>query len=128
MTLPWAFSVGWILLKYTRLHTGDDNQSHFEDCEIPVAENPVGRLSEKTTATGILFRENDPSYDLDWHPAPARQFVIMLEGLVEIEVGSGEKRIFKPGDILLAEDTTGQGHRSRIPDGKSRRSIFVTLD
>ena len=112
MTLTWAFSVGWILLKYTRLYTGDDNQSHFEDCEIPVAENPVGRLSEKTTA----------------HPAPARQFVIMLEGLVEIEVGSGEKRIFKPGDILLAEDTTGQGHRSRIPDGKSRRSIFVTLD
>jgi len=99
-----------------------------EDCVMPVEQSPTGRMSEKMSATGIIFRENDPSYNLDWHPAPARQFVIMLEGLVEIEVGSGEKRLFQPGDILLAEDTTGQGHRSRIPDGNPRRSIFVTLD
>lgn len=115
-------------MEYTRLYTGEDNQSHFEDCVMPVEQSPTGRMSEKMSATGIIFRENDPSYNLDWHPAPARQFVIMLEGLVEIEVGSGEKRLFQPGDILLAEDTTGQGHRSRIPDGNPRRSIFVTLD
>ena len=32
------------------------------------------------------------------------------------------------GDILLAEDTTGQGHISRAVAGKPRKSLFITLD
>jgi len=49
-------------------------------------------------------------------------------GDVEIEVGSGEKRIFTSGDILLAEDTNGRGHISRSVNNKPRKSIFITLD
>ena len=49
-------------------------------------------------------------------------------GAVEIEVGDGTKRILGTGDILLAEDTTGQGHISRAVAGKPRRSLFITLD
>jgi hypothetical protein len=30
--------------------------------------------------------------------------------------------------VLLAEDTTGQGHISRAVAGKSRKSLFITLD
>ena len=52
----------------------------------------------------------------------------MLEGQVEIEVGDGSRRMFGSGDILLAEDTTGQGHISRAVDSKPRKSIFVTLE
>ena len=52
----------------------------------------------------------------------------MLEGAVDIEVSGGITRRFGPGDIVLAEDTSGRGHISRAVDGKPRRSIFVTLD
>jgi hypothetical protein len=52
----------------------------------------------------------------------------MLEGTVEIEVGAGTTRRFGPGDILLAEDTTGRGHRSRTVNQQVRRSIFIPLD
>ena len=116
-------------MKITRLFAGEDGQSHFEDIDValPVVSKS-GRMSERQEATGIVFRENDPSYNLDWHPAPARQYVIMLEGEVEIEVGDGTKRVLSPGEIMLAEDTTGQGHRSRILSGNPRRSIFITLD
>ena len=51
-----------------------------------------------------------------------------LEGEVEIEVGDGTRRILRAGDILLAEDTTGQGHISRAVAGKPRRSLFIVLD
>ncbi|SVE21792.1 uncharacterized protein METZ01_LOCUS474646 [marine metagenome] len=51
-----------------------------------------------------------------------------MEGSVEVEAGDGTKRVFGPGDIMLAEDTTGQGHRSRYLSGNPRRSIFITLD
>ena len=54
--------------------------------------------------------------------------MINLDGAVELEVGDGTRRVLGPGDVLLAEDTTGRGHKSRAVDGRSRRSIFVTLD
>ena len=113
----------------TRLYTGADSESHFEDVEILLEDaGDIGRLSERLPATGIIFRENDPDYDYDWHPAPRRQYILMMTGEIEIEVGDGTKRRFKAGDVLLAEDTTGRGHRSSLVSEGTRRSVFVTLE
>jgi hypothetical protein len=116
-------------MKITRVYTGPDNKSHFEDVEIPLKDGGKGGfMSELTKATGVVFRETDGSYNYDFHNAPRRQYVVNLEGEVEIEVGDGTKRILRTGDILLAEDTIGQGHISRAVDGKPRKSLFITLD
>jgi hypothetical protein len=113
----------------TRIYTGDDGESHFEDVEIALRDlGRIGRMSERSSATGIVFRETDGDYDFDFHCAPRRQYVINLDSAVELETGDGTKRIVPAGGILLAEDTTGRGHRSRAVDGRPRRSIFVTLD
>ena len=32
----------------------------------------------------------------------------------EIETCSGVKRVFKAGDVMLADDTTGEGHSFRV--------------
>ena len=112
-----------------RLYTGPDNQSHFEDVQIPLkSTGKIGFISELTKATGIVFRETGGDYNYEFHTAPRRQYVVNLEGEVEIEVGDGTKRVLRSGDILLAEDTTGQGHISRAVTGKPRKSLFVTLD
>jgi len=116
-------------MKITRLYTGEDGESHFEDLEIPLEDaGEIGRLSETEPATGIIFRETGPEYDYDWHNAPRRQYIIMLDGKVDVEIGDGTVRRFGPGDILLAEDTTGRGHISRAVDGQPRKSVFVTVD
>ena len=116
-------------MKITRLYTGSDGESHFEDIEIPLEDSgDIGVMSQLQDATGIIFRETSPDYDYDWHTVPRRQYVITLSGAVDIEVGDGTIRRFGPGDILLAEDTTGKGHRSRAVNAQPRRSIFVTLD
>ncbi len=116
-------------MKITRVYTGDDGESHFEDVEVPLKDlGGIGRLSERVGVTGIVFRETEGEYHLDFHNAPRRQYVINLDGSVELEVGDGTKRLLGSGDILLAEDTTGRGHISRAVDGQRRRSIFVTLD
>jgi hypothetical protein len=115
-------------MKATRIYTGEDKQSHFEDFEIFLEDaGDIGALSEKYKATGVIFRETPPTYDYDWHNAPCRQFVLMLDGSVEIMVGDGTRRIFQTGDILLAEDTSGQGHISRALGG-TRKSVFITLE
>ena len=116
-------------MKVTRIYTGADNQSHFEDVEMPLKDGGMaGQLSELVPATGVIFRETSGDYDLDFHNAPRRQYVVMLDGEVEIEIGDGTKRILGTGEILLAEDTTGQGHISRAVNGKPRKSLFITLE
>ena len=116
------------LMKVTRIYSSDDGHSHFDDAEIMLRDGgSIGRLSQEFPVKGIIFRENDPEYDYDWHNAPCRQYIILLDGEIEIEVSDGGKRIFRGGDVLLVEDTTGFGHRTRTINQRSRRSIFVTL-
>ena len=116
-------------MKITRIYSGEDGESHFEDLDIElIDEGPIGATSRLQSATGIVFREVAGHYNLDFHNAPRRQYVINLDASVEIEVGDGSKRTIGPGEVLLAEDTTGRGHISRSVDGAPRRTIFVTLD
>ena len=113
-------------MEITRVYTGDDNQSHFETIDVPLDESRYGSLSELFEAEGVIFRETPVGGELDFHNAPRRQFVVTLSGLVEIECGDGATRQLGAGDILLADDTTGQGHITRDLEGP-RRSLFIPL-
>ncbi len=115
-------------MKITRIYADAQGISHFEDVEIPLrAAGEIGRLSTRVPVTGLIFRENDADYDYDWHTAPEPQYVVLLDGEIEIEVSDGERRRFRGGDVLLLEDTTGGGHRTRVTNNQGRRSLFVTL-
>src|SRR5215467_2573391 len=100
-------------MRIHNLYTDANGQSHFRDIEVEwVEETRSGKLSKRLPATGIIFREVPPTYDLDWHPAPRRQYII--------NIGAGE--------VFLVEDTTGKGHLSKAIDGKIRNCIFVPID
>ncbi len=112
-----------------RIYTGKDGESHFEDIEIELNDGgPIGKLSKKFKATGVIFRETPADYDYDWHNAPQRQFIVMLDAGVEITIASGEKRIINAGEVILVEDTKGHGHISKALKNKPRKSVFITLD
>lgn len=112
----------------TRIYHDAAGESHYEDMDIGLSEQgPLGTTSIPIPVTSLIMRENASGYAYDWHVAPRRQFIVMLEGLVEIQVSDGETRIFKAGDIVLVEDTEGKGHKSHSPDGNPRRSLFLPL-
>lgn len=118
-----------VQLPVTRLFTGADGRSHFEDRFVPMHHiDGVGDMTARLAADSVFFRDTGGGGPEVWdfHVAPRRQFVIHLAGVAEIEVGDGSRRRFGPGDLLLADDTTGQGHISREVEGP-RRQIFVPL-
>ncbi len=116
-------------MQILRVYTGNDGESHFEDVDIELEDRgPMGRISALWKGRGVMFRTVEGDYDLDFHNAPRRQFVINLTGSVDIEVGDGTVRRLGPGGILLAEDTTGRGHISRAVDGEPRTCIFIPLE
>ncbi|GGK73997.1 hypothetical protein ACD591_07355 [Rufibacter glacialis] len=112
----------------TRVYADENGDSRFEEITKPLrAEGDIGFLSEPEEVESIIFRKVVASYDYDAHTAPARQYLVMLDGEIEIETSLGEKRQFKASDILLLEDTTGKGHRTRNLLPAVRSSIFITL-
>jgi hypothetical protein len=116
-------------MRIHRLYVDQQGESHFEDVEIPYVESSrSGRVSARLPATGIIFREVPPDYDLDWHPAPRRQYIINLDAGVQITASDGESRCIGAGEVLLVEDTWGKGHLSKALDGKLRHCIFVAVD
>ena len=116
-------------MRIHNLYADAKGETHFRDIEIEWAqETPGGRLSKRLPATGIIFRQVPPVYDLDWHPAPRRQYIINLDAGVRITASDGESRIIGAGEVILVEDTTGKGHLSKAVDGKLRHCIFVAVD
>src|ERR1700736_6170740 len=116
-------------MRIHNLYVDANGETHFRDIEVAwVEERPGGKLSKRFPATGIIFRETAGDYDLDWHPAPRRQYIINLDAGVEITASDGEKRGIGPGEVLLVEDVTGKGHLSKAVSGQIRHSIFIPID
>lgn len=115
-------------MKLTRLYTGDDNESHFEDMGEMIFENKgiMGAFSNKLDATGMFIHEYDTTFQVEWYNPPVGKiYVVFIEGQQQISVGNGDTRIFGYGDILLAEDLTGHGHCTKaLSAGKS---IILTV-
>lgn len=116
-------------MRIHNLYTDAKGESHFRDIEVEWAEETnAGKLSKRLPATGIIFRQVQPTYDLDWHPAPRRQYIINLDAGVQITASDGEARVIGAGEVILVEDTTGKGHLSKAVDGKLRHCIFVPIE
>ena len=110
---------------FYRIYTGDDQQSHLEELDM---EDGFAAFAKMQTATGLMFRKDEPGKFIDWHPAPRLQYVITLSGTVEIGLGDGTKMRFGAGDVMLADDTTGQGHTTHAVSDEPRISVAIPID
>ena len=107
-------------MKYIKLFADDAGQSHFADVEVEFADSdytpsapPLG-LSTLTAATQFGFMNAPAGWESDWHPSGARNFFVVINGEWEVTASDGETRRFGPQSLLLVEDITGQGHKSRV--------------
>jgi hypothetical protein len=100
-------------MKITRIYTGEDGESHFEDLDLPEDGTQRRATTDAIEANRVAFGLSPAVLPMqDWHPAPRRQLVAILRGALEIEVAGGEKRRFNTGDSFIADDLTGRGHRT----------------
>lgn len=112
----------------TRVYADANGDSHFEDISIPLNDSgKIGFLSDAQKAGTVIFRKVTEQYDYDFHNAPARQYILLMDGVIEIETSLGDKRTFSAGEVLLVEDTTGKGHKTKNVTDAIRSSVFITL-
>ena len=117
------------MIRCVRIWSGVNGASQFEDGAIELEGAERGDFkSLLTNASSISFRETASGGSYQWHNAPTRQIVITLSGTLEFETQDAQKFIIYPGDILLAEDTNGSGHKWRILDQHPWRRAYIILD
>jgi len=102
-----------------KLYTGPDGNSHYQKGKV------VDGLV--TEAESIKFQESPPHAYYDWHNAPAEQFVLTLSGTLEFTTQTGDSFIVKPGEVLIAMDTTGTAHKWRLIDDEPWRRAYVVF-
>ena len=97
-----------------RIYTGSDKQSHFEDLDMPTQD--VHRVKTKP-GEDLVFRTTAGDRVAEWHNPTRRQYLIVVQGKMEVSIADGTTRQFQAGDVLLAEDMSGQGHLTKPIDG-----------
>ncbi len=102
-----------------KLYTGPDNASH-------VLEGTIDQ-KDRTDVVAIHFKETPAHSSYDWHDAPEPQYVITLSGTLEFTTRDGETFVVRPGEVLLAEDHIGAGHKWRLIDDQPWRRAYVVL-
>mgnify|MGYP003333950170 CR=1 FL=1 len=117
-------------MRIHNLYTDEAGESHFRDIEIEwTAKSSSGTdLSQRYPATGVIFRRVMSEYDVDWHCAPRRQYIVNLDAGVKITASDGESRIIGAGEVILVEDVTGKGHLSQAVGGQVRHCMFIPVE
>jgi hypothetical protein len=108
------------MIKAYRIYTGTHGHTHIS----------AGTVNDDvlTEAISIRFKETPPHSLYDWHTAPAFQYVLSLTGSLEFETMLGEKFILMPGEILIAMDTSGSGHKWRLIDDKPWKRAYIAFE
>jgi quercetin dioxygenase-like cupin family protein len=108
------------MIKAYLLYTGEDGLSDFKEGFV---SNDI-----MTSVVSVLFKETVPHSVYDWHPAPTTQYVVTLTGTLEFEMTSGKKFILRPGEILIAMDTTGPGHKWQMLGDDPWKRMYVLFN
>jgi hypothetical protein len=119
-------------VKVTRLYTGEDGLSHFEQVSVkfsavPDAPNTVEESEPVSMKKSYVVRIA-PGFFEGWHHADVRRYVITISGRSEVEVANGQKLIAQPGQVVLAEDLTGKGHTFRVLGESDWVALFVDME
>jgi hypothetical protein len=102
------------------LYTSAEGHSHVQHGHVEEA----ALISTKS----IHFKETPAHSSYDWHTAPDHQFVITLSGILEFTTTGGEKFVLQPGEVLVATDVTGSGHKWRLMNDEPWRRAYVVFE
>jgi hypothetical protein len=103
---------------------------------VKLMNNPDGTSTFKTGKIPTLWPMNTGTFWIsntieEWeknaHPAPRRQYVVTLKGTIRFKVSDGATFIIKPGIILLAEDTKGEGHSWNMIECEEWERLYIPI-
>jgi hypothetical protein len=122
-------------LDLPELFTDTDGRARFRDIAVPLNEgSPAAMLSRLAPSGGFQFRQSPVGFRSQFHCTTTPQWLIVLQGAMEIGLQDGTSRVFKAGQCFYSNDTlpTGaifdaklHGHWSRQHGDEPLMTVFV---
>jgi uncharacterized cupin superfamily protein len=115
---------------YAIVVANEDGGSSFSDGAVSLATQHIAEGTPPMlagpipSAAGVIYLRTGP-FEGKPHPAPRRQWVVMLRGTLRVAVTDGTSREFRPGDLLLLEDTSGTGHVQTTVGDPPFEALFI---
>jgi hypothetical protein len=120
-------------VRYYRVYADENGDSHSEEVHVSMVQTdfappaPPAGLSRLMPAAALAFLRCPPGWHGPPHPAPRRQFLILLAGQIEGATSDGQVMRYTPGTVFLLEDTWGHGHSTRVVGGDPALLAVVQL-
>lgn len=121
-------------MRYHRLYSDKDGESHWEDVEVALTEQtfaPPAKAIEISTPEPVkqtLFLRLRAGWNEPIHPTPVTQKLICLAGTVQVTASDGEAREIGPGDVWHMEDKHGKGHHTRVTSAEDFVSVILQYE
>ena len=115
-------------MQYKKIVTGDDGESYFEDVELPETSAVPEMIVPAHSCVSWDISQGPDGHANDFHTTQIPRGMVVLGGILEIGVSSGEVCQFKQGDIVFATDLTGRGHTSRLIGGPICRVLAIVTE
>ena len=122
-------------LTLPELFTDLDGRARFRDAAVALDEGtPLTRLSALQASGGCQFRRSPAGFASDFHCTTTPQWLVVLQGRMEIGLQDGSTRVFGPGECFYSNDTLPpgatfdaklHGHRSRLLGDDALVTLFV---
>ncbi len=100
------------MASFTRvvLFTDTDGRARFRDEMVELPEGtPSSQLSALFPSEGYQLRHSPVGFRSSFHCTVTPQWVVILQGQMEIGLQDGSSRVFQPGDHFYSDD--------RLPEG-----------
>lgn len=120
------------------LFTDAEGRAKFRDIRLDLSEgSPAARLSALKQGSGHQFRMSPVGFRSQFHCTTTPQWLIVLQGAMEIGLQDGTSRIFKAGQGFFSNDTLPpdatfddklHGHWSRQVGDEPLVTVFVRSD
>ena len=100
----------------TILYTDAQGYAKFRDQTLELNEGTdAARLSPLSNSSGYQFRQSPVGFRSDFHCTTTPQWLIVLQGVMEIGLQDGSTRVFTAGQSFYSNDTLPVG---ALFDGK----------
>ena len=117
------------------LFTDTDGRARFREETLALDQGtPAARLSPLMASGGYQLRQSPVGFRSEFHCTTAAQWLIVLQGCMEIGLQDGSWRRFGPGEHFYSSDTLPEGatfdsavhgHRSRQVGDEPLVTLFV---
>jgi hypothetical protein len=120
-------------MQYERVYADHGGETHFEPVPLKLDEAdyrppaPTLFVSHALSAGTLQFIRLPAGWAGENICPPQHQFLFCLQGQLEVRTSDGKKRVFRPGEAVLMEDSSGRGHSSHVKGGKDLIAAIVSL-